>query len=72
VDPEAEDQFIDAWRVGHQRIPDQVRGAMGSTLLRPADAPNTEIRRARACGPLALAAEGQHARADTIDITRGG
>jgi len=42
-----EDQFIDAWREATERIRDQVPGAMGSTLLRPADAPNTVVGLAR-------------------------
>jgi heme-degrading monooxygenase HmoA len=47
VVPATEDQFIDAWRGATQHIRDQVPGAMGSTLLRSADAPTTVIGLAR-------------------------
>jgi heme-degrading monooxygenase HmoA len=47
LEPEAEDQFIDAWRAATQRIRDQQPGAMGSTLLRPTEAPNRVVGLAR-------------------------
>ena len=47
VEPEAEGEFVDAWREATTRIRDQQPGAMGSTLVRPAEAPNTLVGLAR-------------------------
>ena len=47
VDPAAEDQFIDAWRAATERIRTHEPGALGSTLLRPADTSNTLVGFAR-------------------------
>ena len=47
VDPATEDQFIDAWREATERIRTHEPGALGSTLLRPADAPTTLVGFAR-------------------------
>jgi heme-degrading monooxygenase HmoA len=47
VDPATEDQFIEAWREATERIRAHEPGALGSTLLRPADSPNTLVGFAR-------------------------
>jgi heme-degrading monooxygenase HmoA len=47
VDAATEDQFIDAWREATERIRAHEPGALGSTLLRPANAPNTFVGFAR-------------------------
>ena len=47
IDPASEDQVIDAWRAATVRIRQEQPGAMGSTLLRPADAPNKAVGLAR-------------------------
>jgi heme-degrading monooxygenase HmoA len=47
VDPATQDQFIDAWHQATERIRVHEPGAMGSTLLRTADAPNTLVGFAR-------------------------
>lgn len=46
VDPAAEDQFVDAWREATEHIRAHEPGALGSTLLRPAD-PNSLVGLAR-------------------------
>jgi heme-degrading monooxygenase HmoA len=47
VEPDAEAQFVEAWRAATTRIRDQQPGAMGSTLVRPSDAPSTLVGLAR-------------------------
>jgi quinol monooxygenase YgiN len=47
VDPATEDRFVDAWREATERIRAHEAGALGSTLLRPCDTPNTLVGFAR-------------------------
>ena len=47
VDPATEDRFVDAWREATERIRAHEAGALGSTLLRPSDTPNTLVGFAR-------------------------